>query len=148
MKICYDQGCNDIGVVIATKWCLYLFTFSSISQHWEPFFQNRLREPFPSIATSMFVKFRRNLWERYRDILEWSFMVIDTAKNGQSWCSAVIIRQQSGFDMQFHLIVVSIFLKTCVKDHGDSSSWLLERRIWLVCIQVLLLAFCKHFGVL
>ena len=24
--------------------------------------------------------------------------------------------------MQFHLIVVSIFLKTCVKDHGDSSS--------------------------
>ena len=23
--------------------------------------------------------------------------------------------------MHFHLIVVSIFLKTCVKDHGDSS---------------------------
>ena len=49
-------------------------------------------------------------------------MVIDTAKNEQSWCLAVIIRKQSGFDMQFHLIVVSIFLKTCVKDHGDSSS--------------------------
>ena len=31
--------------------------------------------------------------------------------------------------MQFHLIVVSIFLKTCVKDHGDSSGRLLERRI-------------------
>ena len=31
--------------------------------------------------------------------------------------------------MQFQLIVVSIFLKTCVKDHGDSSSRLLERRI-------------------
>ena len=28
--------------------------------------------------------------------------------------------------MQFHLIVVSIFLKTCVKDHGDTSSRLLE----------------------
>ena len=25
MKICYDQGCNDIGVVMATKWCHYLF---------------------------------------------------------------------------------------------------------------------------
>ena len=24
-KICYDQGCNDIGVVIATKWGHYLF---------------------------------------------------------------------------------------------------------------------------
>ena len=30
--------------------------------------------------------------------------------------------------MQFHLIVVSIFLKTCVKDRGDSSSRLLERK--------------------
>ena len=24
IKICYDQGCNDIGVVIATKWRYYL----------------------------------------------------------------------------------------------------------------------------
>ena len=24
MKICYDQSCKDIGVVIATKWCHYL----------------------------------------------------------------------------------------------------------------------------
>ena len=30
--------------------------------------------------------------------------------------------------MQFCLIVVSIFLKTCAKDHGDSSGRLLERR--------------------
>ena len=37
--------------------------------------------------------------------------------------------------MQFHLIVVSIFLKTCVKDRGDISSRLLERRIWLVCFE-------------
>ena len=47
--------------------------------------------------------------------------------------------------MQFHLIVVSIFLKTYVKDHGDSSSRLQERKIWLVCIQALLLAV---FGLL
>ena len=42
--------------------------------------------------------------------------------------------------MQFHLTVVSIFLKTCVKDHGDNFSGLLERMISLVCIEALLLA--------
>ena len=63
-------------------------------------------------------------------------MVRNTVKNGQSWCSAVICRKRSAFDMQFHLIVVSIFLK----DHGDSSSRLLERRISLLCIEALLLA--------
>ena len=50
------------------------------------------------------------------------FMVRNTVKSGQSWCSAVICRKRGAFDMQFHLIVVSIFLKTCVKDHGDNSS--------------------------
>ena len=38
MKICYDQGCNSIGVVIATR-------------SWEL---------FPPIAASMFMKFKRN----------------------------------------------------------------------------------------
>ena len=46
---------------------------------------------------------------------------------------------KSAFDMLFYLTVVSIFLKTCVKDREDSSSRLLERRIWLVCIEALLL---------
>ena len=73
------------------------------------------------------------------------FMVRNTVKKGQSWCSAIMCRKRSAFDMQFHLIVVSIFLKRCVKDHGDSPSRLLERRIWLVCIEALLLAVCKHF---
>ena len=41
----------------------------------------------------------------------------------------VICRKRRAFEMQFHLIVVSVFLKTHVKDHGDSSSRLLERRI-------------------
>ena len=58
------------------------------------------------------------------------FMVRNTVKNGQSGCFAVICRNRIAFDMQFHLIVVSICLKTCVKDHGDSSSRLLERRVW------------------
>ena len=56
-------------------------------------------------------------------------MVRNTVKNGQSRCSTVICTKRSVFDMQFHLIVVSIFLKTCVKDHGDTFSRLLERRI-------------------
>ena len=30
---------------------------------------------------------------------------------------------------KFYLIVVSIFLKTCVKDHEDNSGQLLQRRI-------------------
>ena len=46
-------------------------------------------------------------------------MVRNTVKDGQSLCSAVICRKRGAFDMQFHLIVVSIFLKTFVKDLGD-----------------------------
>ena len=41
--------------------------------------------------------------------------------------------------MQFQLIVVSIFLKTCVKDHGDSFGRLLERSICIVRIKALIL---------
>ena len=65
-------------------------------------------------------------------------MVRNTVKNGQSWCSAVICRKRSAFDMQFHLIVVSIFLKTWVKDHGDSSGQ--NGFEYLVCVKALLLA--------
>ena len=32
MKSCHHQGCNDIGVVIATKWLHYLFYFSNDSR--------------------------------------------------------------------------------------------------------------------
>ena len=39
-------------------------------------------------------------------------------------------------EAQFCLVLISIFLKTCVKDHGDSSSRFLERRIF----QILLIA--------
>ena len=144
MKICYDQGCSDIGVVIATKWRLYSLLFSIISRHWK-LFQNRSRKLFAPRAASMFVSFS----EICKSVIEifWNevFMVRNTVKNWQSWCSTVICTKRSAFDMQFHLIVVSIFLKTCVKDHGDSSSRLLERRIWLVCIEALLLAVVKTF---
>ena len=45
--------------------------------------------------------------------------------------SAVICSKRSALEMQFQF---------CVKDHGDSSSRWLERRIWLVCIEAHLLA--------
>ena len=56
------------------------------------------------------------------------FIVRNTVKKGKSWCLAVICRKRCAFDMQFHLIVASIFLKTWVIDHGDSSGQLLQRR--------------------
>ena len=46
------------------------------------------------------------------------FIVRNTVKKGKSLCLAVICRKRSAFDMQFHLIVVSIFLKMCVKDRS------------------------------
>ena len=46
-------------------------------------------------------------------------MCKNTVKTEQSWSSAVICRKRGPFETQFHLIVASNFLKTCVKDHGD-----------------------------
>ena len=63
-----------------------------------------------------------------RDILEKVFIIENTVRKGKSWCMAVICRKRSAFDMQFHLVVVLIFLKTCVKGRGDSSAWLLESK--------------------
>ena len=68
------------------------------------------------------------------------FIARNTVKKGKSWCLAVICRKRSAFDMQFHLIVASIFLKMCVNYVRDNSGQLLQRRISLVCIMALLLA--------
>ena len=54
-------------------------------------------------------------------------MVRNTVKTEQFGFSAVLCRKQRAFEMQFHLIVLSIFLRTYVKDLGDSSSRLLEK---------------------
>ena len=40
-------------------------------------------------------------------------------------------RKRSAFDMQFNLVAVLIFLKTCAKDRGDSSARLLGNLISL-----------------
>ena len=53
------------------------------------------------------------------------------------------VEKRSAFQMQFHLIVVSIFLKTCVKDHKDIFRPMArKKRICLIsiCLEVLLLA--------
>ena len=68
------------------NYAITYFTCSSISRHWELFFQNRSQELFPPIATSMFVTFKRNLiCERVIEIF-WDevFMVRYTVKDGQS----------------------------------------------------------------
>ena len=62
MKICHDQGCNDIRVVIASKSHHYLFYFSKIknSRHWQPY-KIVHRSFFAKTVFSMFAKFKQNL---------------------------------------------------------------------------------------
>ena len=88
------------------------------------------------VQRSFFLQWLRCSWsfrEICKSVIEifWDkvFIVRNTIKIGQSWCLVIICKKRSAFDMQFHLVVVSIFLKTCVKDPGNSSSRLLERRV-------------------
>ena len=53
------------------------------------------------------------------------FIVGNTVKKKEN----VICRKRWAFDMQFYLIVFSIFLKKWLKDNEDSSGQLLQRRI-------------------
>ena len=71
------------------------------------------------------------LFSRWVPLIVWDevFIVRNTVRKGKSRGLAVICRIRSAFDMQFHLMVVLMSLKTCVKDRGDSSARLLERRI-------------------
>ena len=90
------------------------FTCSSISRHWELFFQNRLNWSFflqqpPRCSWSLSEICKSVIETFWEEIL----MVRNTVKNGQSWWSTVICTKRRAFDMQFHLIVVSILLKTC-----------------------------------
>ena len=138
MKIYYHQGCNDIGVVIATKWRFYLFYlkqyFSALGTVLPKSFTGAFSSDSPLDVRGVKAKFVRALSRYFRIKF---FMVRNTVKNGQSWCSAFLCRKRRAFGLQFHLIVGSIFLKTYVKDHR-----------LLVRIQALLLAVCKHFGLL
>ena len=79
-----------------------------------------------------------SLSEICKSLIEIFWDEVFMVRNSKKW--TVTCTKRSALDMQFHLTVFSTFFKTCVKDHGDSSSRLLERRVWLVCINSLLFA--------
>ena len=124
------SGCNDIGVVIATK-CLPppISYFSSAMIPGTGTSQNCSQElSFSNTVASMFVKFKQNLKSVIQIFWNEVFIIRNTVRTGKSWFLVVICRKWSAFDSQFHLIVVLICLKACVKDRGDSSAWLLESK--------------------
>ena len=111
MTICYDQGCNDIGVVIATKWHYYLFYLQQYISALGPVLPKSFKRAFSSNSdwcSSSLSEICKSVIEIFWDVV---FMVRNTCtvKNEKSWCLAVICRKRSAFDVQFHLIVVSIF---------------------------------------
>ena len=77
---------------------------------------------FSNTVALMFVKFKQNLKSVIEIFWNEAFIIRNTVRKGKSCCLAVICTKRSAFDMHFHLIVVLIFLKTCVKDRGDSSA--------------------------
>ena len=73
---CDDQVYNDIRVVLSTKWRHNLFYLQLYFMALGTVLPKSLTEAFFSFLSNTrfdFLKLRRDLWERYRDILEWSF---------------------------------------------------------------------------
>ena len=110
MKICYDQ--------------YYLWLRSFHSNEMTPlntskyYVQPYFSAPETRLPKSFRWAFSSNKSLQALSIYYWlKFLWL---KTGQSWCSAVMWRNWSAFEMQFHPIVVSIFLKTCVKNRGES----------------------------
>ena len=71
MKIYCYQGYNDIGVVIATKWRHYVFYLPPYFSALGTLLPKSLTSTFSPIAASVFVKFKRKLKERYREVLRY-----------------------------------------------------------------------------
>ena len=117
------------------------FTCSRISWNWE--FCSTIADG--SLLLQYLPQCSRRLNKFYESVFEilWDdvFMVRNTVITGKSCFSAIIFRKWRAYEMQFRLIVVSIILNTCVKDHGESLSRLTERRIWLSRVEVLFPAF-------
>ena len=82
IKNCYEQGYNDIRAVTVTKWRHYLFYLQPYFSALKLFSNIVHRSFFPQLPPPMFAKFERNMWERYRDILELKslFLVWNTVK--------------------------------------------------------------------
>ena len=94
MKICYDQRCNDIGVVIATKWRRYLF-------YLQPYF-SALEAVLPKSLKGAVSSNSR---------LDEVFMGLLWLEYGKNWKFLMFGRKRRVFETQFHLIAVSIFQK-------------------------------------
>ena len=81
---CYDQGCNDIRVVIATKWRHYLLaavflgTGSCSSK-----IVHKNKRFFPKIAALMFVKFISGICKSVIEICRDEVFMIKNKKNGK-----------------------------------------------------------------
>ena len=96
MKICHHLGCNDIGVVIATKWlpphCLLYFRNDSRHRNLTKLFIGAF---FSNTVASMFMKFKQNL----KSVIEifWNevFIIRNTVRKGKSWFLAVICRKRT-----------------------------------------------------
>ena len=108
IKICYDQGCNDIGVVIAMKRRYYQFYLQQYISALGIFLPKSFTGAFSSNSGLDVLLICESVIELF-----WGevLMVRNTVKNGKSWCLAGICMKQSAFDMQFHIKVVSIVLE-------------------------------------
>ena len=149
LKICYDQDYNDIGVVIATKWrhnVLYLqLYFSALEIVLPKSFTGAFSSTFSSNncydrCPLSLSKICECVSEIFWSFWDGDFMVRNTIITWQSWCSAVIYRKRSAFQMRFHLMVVSVIFKTCLIIGIALADCLKGWRIWLVSIEALLSA--------
>ena len=94
MKFCYDQGCNDIGVLIATKWRHYLFHLQQYFSALGTVRPKSFTRAFSSNSCLMFVRFISGICKSVIEICQDEVFMVKkkTVKNGQYWCSAVFFR--------------------------------------------------------
>ena len=95
-RSCHSNEMTPLPILLAA-WFLGTGNCSSKIVYWNFFLQQppRCSWSLCEICKSVIEIF----WEQV-------FMVRNTVKNGQSWCSTVICTKRSAFGMQFHLIVV------------------------------------------
>ena len=101
---CYDQGCNDIRVVIATKWHHYLFHLQQYFSALGTVLPKSFTRAFSSNSYLMFVKFISGICKSVIEIFRNEVFMVKkkkTVKNGQSWCSAVFSRKPSFLKCNF-----------------------------------------------
>ena len=113
MKICYDQpGCNDIGVVIATKRHHYLFYLQPSNQY----SSRELSPPWlPRCSGGLSKMYESDLKIFWVEVFVVGYSVVSIRAN-------VIFRKRSEFEIQFYPIVLSFTFKRVSRDQGNSFS--------------------------